>query len=209
MSNIFSFMQICSPVVCSCDSCSEKGKYINFVSFVMNSEDSFYEGFGNGAEAEKDYCPVCSNLGELLDPIPFFFLSSRMRSIDCVFGIKMNLSLVQRMVCLLKNFQEETSNCVEKVYSAADSMCDCFSDFHVFETGTDSSFHDGSWDFDKPPFDEKTKVVIVTKDGVRFFCDISTKGDNPEYLGSPQSRLLCLDDLTKLEGWLVERKVVA
>ena len=202
--NIFSRLELAAPVVCQTDGCSKCDKDINTVFIPMDEEEIFFEGFGQGGEdSESDNCPECGELGELKDPFAFFFYSL-CNNDNHVIALKMSLDTIESLTCVLKNAQEEGGTASEKIYLAADAMCNCFDDFHVFQTGEDGDFKDG-WDFNLHPFNERNKVIIVGKEGVCLSCDISTKGDGEQEMGTVRSSWFSLEDLTELNGWIVKR----
>lgn len=201
--SIFSRLELASPVFCEAEGC--EADPFNIVFFPMNEEDLFYESFGNGGEDEEnDKCKKCKSLGTLGEPFAYFFYSLCDND-NHVVALKMSLDTIESLTRSLKNAQEEDSIAHEKVYLAADPMCDCFDDFHVFQIGMDGDFNDGSWDFDLHPFNERNKVVIVGKEGVCLSCDISIKGDGDQEMGTIRSCWLDLQDLAELNGWITKR----
>ena len=62
--------EIAAPIICQTAGCTREGEEINRVTMDARKEDAFYEDFGHGGETWEDHCPVCCNLGLLLDPEP-------------------------------------------------------------------------------------------------------------------------------------------
>jgi len=198
---IFSRLELAAPILCDNKDCQHAEIPINVVLFPMDEEDSFYESYGNGGENEdSDFCKKCKNFGILSDPLAYFFYSLCDEE-NRVIAIDINLDLIESLTRILKNFQEEGDTAHQKVYLASDPMCNCFDGFHVFESDDFAQ----EWDFDKPSYNERNKVIIVSKIGVCLSCDISTKGDNEQEQGTVSTCWFTLVDLAELNSWVVTR----
>jgi hypothetical protein len=176
--------------------------------FVPLSEDGgFCEQWGHGSEDEAtDACPECGELGTLENTFDYFFLDCEGLE-NAVFALRMNLRLIETLTRLIQEYNEERLT-GEKVYLAIDAPCDCANEFRIFRLGQQSDnndFANNDWDFDKPPFLEVNKAIIVSKAGVRFSCDVSTPGKNRKNLGTIVTRWFSLEDLAVINGWLVAR----
>lgn len=166
----------------------------------MDEEDMFFENFGHPAEKE-DMCLLCQELGVLEEPYACFFYTLYENGTDYTVAMMMELNFVESLTRLIKNAQEEGGTAKEKIYLASDEMCGFFDKYHVFGIGD----FEGNWEFDLHPFNERNKVAIVGPQGVCLSCDISTKGDNEQDLGTVRTCWFSLEDLAALNGWLVER----
>lgn len=200
-SRILSMLEIACPVRCEKEDCGLCDKILNTVLIPMNEEASFFEAFGHGGEdADIDNCDFCDELGTLGDPYAFFFYSAYIPDKPYTMALRMSLDFIEALTRLVKNHQEDQMN-HEKVFLAADGMCNFFDDFRVFE----DAFKEDEFDFEKPDFVERNKVAIVGKQGVLLSIDISTKGDNETELGNVRTCWFSLEDLATLNGWIVER----
>lgn len=204
--SVLEYINLLLPVSASCG-CHDEKTYINSIFLPVTDEDQFYENWGRGSEnRESDTCAECLELGVLEDPLDFVFL-------DCeglpnkIFAFRMTLRLIESLSRLLQEYKEERLNS-EKIYLAIDAPCSCSEDFSVFRLsqGEENDFADNNWKFKKKSFVETNKVVIVGKGGVRFSCDISTKGIARKTLGTVTSRWFSSEDLANINAWLVARK---
>ena len=193
------------PVTAHCD-CRGSSKIINLIFVPATEEDSFFEGWGRGSEdAETDSCTECKSLGVLEDARNFLF-------VDCdglenaVFSLRMNLKLVEVLSRLIQEYREERAS-GEKIFLSIDAPLLCAEDFHIFRLSPngDNDFSNNDWDFNNHPLVETNKVVIVSEKGIKFSCDVSTRGEGRKDLGVITTRWFSLEDLSEINGWLVER----
>lgn len=70
MAEASSKASIVAPITCGNEDCDSYGDLINAVLLPAADEDTFYEGFGQGAESDSDWCLACKELGLLEDPVP-------------------------------------------------------------------------------------------------------------------------------------------
>lgn len=201
MPSALNILELALPVVCDTFGCADKP--IKIIFLPMNEVDSFCNDFGS-EESEKDVCKKCSTLGILRDPFAYFFYSLFNENNDIV-AIKMNLDTIESLTRVLKSANEDGGKVQETIYLASDAMCDCFDDFHVFQTGEKGDFKDGSWDFEKPPFNERNKVVIVTEQGVSLSCDVLIKDDNEKQLRTVRTCPFSLKNLAEMNSWITKR----
>jgi hypothetical protein len=205
IASVFESLSLLLPVTCSC--CEDEDKAINLVFIPVSEEDVFYEGWGQGSEdPDTDTCEDCDELGVLEDALGFFFFDGKGVE-GVVFGLRMNIRLIETMTRLIQERKEERIK-GEKVYLAIDAPCECDSEIRVFRLGQQSDnndFANKDWDFDKPPFVETNKAVIVDESGAYFSCDISTTGKDRVNLGTVVSRSFSLEDLAYINGWLAAR----
>lgn len=203
IASILESLNLLLPVTCSCS----EDKAVNFIFIPASEEDGFCEGWGQGSEdADTDTCSDCEELGVLEDALDYFFFDGEGVE-NTVFALRMNLRLIETLTRLIQEHNEERIK-GEKVYLTIDAPCECDNEIRVFRLGQQSDNNDfasNDWDFDKPPFVETNKVVIVSNKSVKFSCDISTKGTDRKNLGTVVSRSFDLDDLSRINGWLVER----
>ena len=203
--SILSSLELVCPVICENKDCENQDKVINMVFVPVDEEDSFFESFGHPAE-EEDSCSLCEKLGVLSDPFAYFFYTdfSSKRTI----ALRMNLDFIESLQRLLKNAKDEGGTAEEKIYLASDPSCNFFDEFHVFDVGSpgeDNDFVDGTFDFQYPPYHERSKVATVGEQGVFLSVDISTKGDNERELGTIRTCWFSTEDLAELNSWIVER----
>lgn len=203
---ILESLNLLLPVRSSC-ACHGENVPINMIFIPVTDEDGFYEGWGHGSEdADTDICADCEELGVLEDAFEFVFLDCEGLE-NAVFALRMNLRLIETLTRLIQEYNEERLT-GEKVHLAIDAPCDCANEFRIFRLGQQSDnndFANNDWDFDKPPFVEVNKAIIVSKAGVRFSCDVSTPGKNRKNLGTIVTRWFSLEDLAVINGWLVAR----
>jgi ribosomal protein L37AE/L43A len=203
---ILESLNLLLPVRASC-ACHGENVPINMIFIPVTDEDGFYEGWGHGSEdADTDICADCEELGVLEDAFEFVFLDCEGLE-NAVFALRMNLRLIETLTRLIQEYNEERLT-GEKVHLAIDAPCDCANEFRIFRLGQQSDnndFANNDWDFDKPPFLEVNKAIIVSKEGVRFSCDVSTPGKNRKNLGTIVTRWFSLEDLAVINGWLVAR----
>ena len=205
-SSILPSLELVMPILCEMEGCEQGEKPFNMVFVPVDEEESFCEAFGQGGEdPDKDNCPHCAELGVLQDPHALFFYSTYMNEANYTVALRMSLDFVETLQRILKNAHEEGGKAHEKVYLASDKGNEFFDDFHVFEMGDESVFASGDFDYDCPDFNERSKVAIVTKDGICLSCDISTKGDNEQDLGTVKTCVFSNADLAELNSWIVKR----
>ncbi len=202
--SILESINLLLPVASSCG-CNDERKIINMIFIPVADENSFYENWGRGSEdSDTDVCDDCDELGVLEDPLEFIFLDCKGLE-DLVLALRMNLRLIETLTRLIQEYKEERLT-GEKVHLAIDAPCECANEFRIFRLGqkNDNDFVDNDWNFDKPPFLETNKTIVVSKDGVRFTCDVSTTGSR-KTLGTVVTRWFSLEDLVVINGWLVQR----
>jgi len=202
--SILPFLELGCPVLCGGNRCDFNGKPFNTVFVPMDEEDAFYEAFGNGGEDTKDKCPCCSELGILENPYVFFFYSTSIKKDEYVIALRMSLSFIETLQRILKNAHEEKKS-KKGVFLASDPGNEFFDDFHVFEMGNESVFAKGDFLFRKPDFNERSKVAIVTKDGICLSCDISSKDPIEKDIGTVKTCVFSNNALAELNSWVVER----
>lgn len=205
--SIFSRLELVCPVVCEKKGCSHNNKIINMIFVPVDEENSYFESF---RPSEEDECPDCKETGILSDPFAYFFYTD-FRS-ERTIAMRMNLDFIESLQRILKNAQDEGGTAHEKIYLASDPSCNFFDEFHVFDVGgegngdnEDNDFTDGSFDFERPPYHERTKVAIVGEQGILLSTDISTKGDNERELGTVRTCWFSTEALAELNSWIVER----
>lgn len=189
------------PVV----SCCGERRVFNYIFIPAADEEGFFDGWGHGCEdASTDTCPNCEDFGFLEDPFKFFFLDCEEFN-NAIFALRMNLRLIETLARLIQEYKEERLK-GDKVHLAMDEPLNCLCDFGVFRLGQEGDdFADHDWSFDRRPFLETNKAVILNKKGIRFSCDISTHGKNRKHLGVATTRLFSAEDLSRINGWLVAR----
>lgn len=203
--SILETLNLLLPITAACECGGQK--IVNLVFIPVLEEDGFCENWGQGSEdPDTDSCAECEELGVLEDACEFFFLDGDGVP-NTVFSLRMNLRLIETLTRLIQEYNEERLS-GDKVYLAIDAPCECADEYRVFRLGNESNSNDfanNDWDFDKPPFVETNKVIIVNKNGVRFSCDISTRGSERKNLGTVATQWFSLDDLSRINGWLVAR----
>jgi hypothetical protein len=202
-------VEVLLPVLSPCD--HNDGR-INSIFITLAGEEAFVSDWGQGSEVfPDDYCLDCESVGELEDAEPYFFIPAVCKPYQddgCTFviALKMNIGILEMLTRLLNNYIEERTREL-RVYPATDEQCEGLADaFHAFvQEGNDGDFGLNDWEFDKPRFVENLKAVTLSINGIQLQCDISTKGDNEQEMGTVETLWLSRHALGELNSWLVSR----
>jgi hypothetical protein len=199
--SILSRLELVLPVRCENYHCANYEKVLNNIFVPMDELETFSENFGQGSEdTDTDTCPQCAELGILRPPLPFFFYTLYQKDQNLTLAIKSDQSLVECLSRLLKSNEEDNWQIPEKVYLAADEMCNLSNHFHVYRVNDNGDFNNQSFDFSKYPFVERNKIVYVSPKGAYLSCDIKDKGK----LMCVQSCYFTVSDLSVLNEWVIK-----
>lgn len=195
-SKVFSRLGLSLPICCC-------GKIVNKVYVPIEDEENLCESYGLlGEEQESDICDCCKELGVLEGPLPYFLEIVQNPNTKSSFIISMNMSLnlFESMARLLKNEKEDNAGSFRKVYCANEATCGFADEFHIFEFDGVKCNKDRN--LEEIPFLEKNKVAIVTDEGISLSCDVFS---DSKYVATVESMKFSLEDLTLLNGWIVNR----